>query len=423
MKKIAIALVIFVLLSVCAVFSGAETEIKTMLVNYETGCVRGVGIPTEHTGFIGNILDVGSSDVTVHAIGRMWYDGNCESHVLRIVRASDKKIVAEETLKSGTDGSFSYVELSEPVTLSANTTYYLLSDEDTFGDSFGDGTCGLYCTGDLAINGYVLDEGGIYTEKIAPTCGYLAIDLKYSSSPAEVKTIGEEGVLFSEIIKGDGAIRNNFGSLVGATFYVEKPIYVTELGRVFLDGNNQEHTVLLIDMDTDKVVPGGTAIISGGSADGEVTFARLDAPVLLEGEHCYYLVSREYMDGDMWYEGDARHVPSDPNQFTGLGWTYYITSFTTGSGEYGFVGVNMKYMLADMPDPSVSSETEDTVPAPEQTSEKDAGTSAAPESKEKGGDDGKQEETPFPVLYIVISVVAVAMIAAIIIISVKKKKA
>ena len=423
MKKLCLALSVMILLSALSLFTfiASAEEPRNMLTNYEVGCIREPVIPAEFSGYIGTVLDVGDADVTVTGIGRMWYPGNVESHELIIVDAAEKKIIASVDVRKGTEGQFSYSSLEAPVVLTAGSTYYLLSSEDTFGDTFGDFCEGLYATGALACNGYVYDDNGAYIEKTVPGGGYLAIDLQYTYTPAAYETKGDETPLYGQIIRGAGADRNNFGSYLGTAFYIDKPIVVKSLGRYCVGSVTQNHVMMLVDGDNNKMVPGSLCIISEGTPE-EISYADLEAPVYLEGEHLYYLVSREYMDGDKWLEGDARHVPSDPSLTTGFGWTYYISSFNNGSGDYGFVGVNLKYQLAEAktvessrPE-SESTEPEDSKPADSTGEGRKTETVTSPASSSAERDSG--------VGSVIVIAVGVAVVIAVVVsvVAVKGKK-
>ena len=179
--------------------------------------------------------------------------------------------------------------------------------------------------------------------------------------------------------------------------------------------------MMLVDGDNNKMVPGSLCIISEGTPE-EISYADLEAPVYLEGEHLYYLVSREYMDGDKWLEGDARHVPSDPSLTTGFGWTYYISSFNNGSGDYGFVGVNLKYQLAEAktvessrPE-SESTEPEDSKPADSTGEGRKTETVTSPASSSAERDSG--------VGSVIVIAVGVAVVIAVVVsvVAVKGKK-
>jgi hypothetical protein len=85
---------------------------------------------------------VGSAPRSVTALGRIYISGNTGSHVVKLVNVSDGSDVpggsVTVSLPSGTAGQFSYAPLASPVTLAANTSYYLVSQEVSGGDQWYD---------------------------------------------------------------------------------------------------------------------------------------------------------------------------------------------------------------------------------------------------------------------------------------------
>ncbi|MFO0888062.1 MAG: fibronectin type III domain-containing protein [Isosphaeraceae bacterium] len=87
---------------------------------------------------MGYAFTVGSSNVAVYQLGRWVASGNSRTHVLHLIRESDKAELGKVTVdtRTGTAGSFVYGTFPYPVELAANTTYYLLSEETNAQDAF-----------------------------------------------------------------------------------------------------------------------------------------------------------------------------------------------------------------------------------------------------------------------------------------------
>lgn len=120
------------------VSNGGPPPSGTALISaFTTGAPR-----NNFTGSFGMRFIVGGNPLNVTALGRIYVAGNNKSHVVRLVRASDGTDVpggsVTITLPSGLAGQFVYAALPSPVTLDANTTYYLLSAETASGDQFYD---------------------------------------------------------------------------------------------------------------------------------------------------------------------------------------------------------------------------------------------------------------------------------------------
>lgn len=95
----------------------------------------------DYGNWVGMKFTVGNSPLTVSALGRMIVAGNTQNHAVKIARVSDGADVsgALATVPSGgVPGQFSYAPLQTPITLAANTAYYLVSMETAGGDSWYD---------------------------------------------------------------------------------------------------------------------------------------------------------------------------------------------------------------------------------------------------------------------------------------------
>lgn len=84
-------------------------------------------------GWLGMKITIGDSPVIVEQLGRWVVSGSSGSHTVKIVEASTGADVAGTSVAIDTSdaaaGEFKYVELATHVTLSANTAYYLVSQE------------------------------------------------------------------------------------------------------------------------------------------------------------------------------------------------------------------------------------------------------------------------------------------------------
>jgi hypothetical protein len=105
----------------------------------DNGIQHGRGAEQLH-GRVRNAVHGGSH--TADGDGPDIVAGNTRAHLVRLVSASDGTAVpggsVSITLPSGTAGQFVYVSLASPVTLNANTSYCLVSDEVSGGDQFYD---------------------------------------------------------------------------------------------------------------------------------------------------------------------------------------------------------------------------------------------------------------------------------------------
>jgi len=113
---------------VVAVGAGALTA-----TNASAAVLYGVGAANERANYAGQLgtqFTVGATAMTVHQLGL--YDGGTagfvDSHPVRIYDSSGTNVLASVTIDSttpGNAGNYSFLALTTPVTLSANTTYVL----------------------------------------------------------------------------------------------------------------------------------------------------------------------------------------------------------------------------------------------------------------------------------------------------------
>jgi hypothetical protein len=91
-----------------------------------TGFVRSTE-RKDFKGFVGMLFTVGSAPLTVTDLGRMYASGN-GTHTLKLVVQSSGADVPGGFVTitaGGTPGQFQYAALAAPVTLAANTSYYV----------------------------------------------------------------------------------------------------------------------------------------------------------------------------------------------------------------------------------------------------------------------------------------------------------
>lgn len=389
----------------------------TLLNGFEHFCVKPqsfTGAPEGFAGFMGTIITTGNYPLTVSSLGRLFYEGNAGEHTLKLVNAATGADVEGSTvtvsMAGGTVDQLVYGDLAAPITLEPNTTYYLLSSEDVTGDSFGDCCDNLFAGSGAAVNGYVYHDGSAYQTLLFPSSGYLTLDMKYTYTPTvEIPADTKETELFLSI--NPGALRNDYHSFIGIKFVTgADPLLVTHLGRIYLAGNVQQHVLKLVDAETGLDVPGGSVTVYGGVPE-EVTYVALEAPVTLEPNHMYYLLSREYFDGDKWFNNDAKYLVNYDDDCTLLGGAYQLFGYEDAIMlNQGFVGVNLKYQKAekkqDAPKP-----TDPVGPGDDPTDP------SAPQQNQNPQPSGG---VPTGVIIAIVAVVVVA--AAVVVILVAKKK-
>ena len=357
------AVLTLTMLSLGLIASAAQKTLRTELV---TSVVPGT-LRNNFSGWIGTIITVGERPLTVNSLGRMFYEGNTAAHPLKLVDAETREDVqgAAVTVQGGTVGKFTYSALETPVTLEAGKQYYLMSEEVADGDSYAEGDYTFFTSAGAVCSGYVyhLEEDGYHADAM-PNKGFVGLSLEYEMAVDNL-AVKDAKELAAQVQLSD-TMRNDFDNFMGMKITVgDKDIYVSELGRIFVEGNTQEHVVKIVDAETKLDVVGASAAIKGGTA-GQFTYVALATPVKLKANHSYYLVSREFINGDKLYEGNTLLTPAAGVSIPGS--VYYLpTGYTEISAEgatfgpvsfkFGFEATEIKEEMSDpgsQPQPPVT---------------------------------------------------------------------
>ncbi|MFZ0062361.1 MAG: hypothetical protein WAL47_10020, partial [Pyrinomonadaceae bacterium] len=107
--------------------------------------------------WFGMKITVGAQPIKVYSLGRIFVSGNTGTHTVKLVRASDSVDLASVSIpmSGGTAGQFKYANLATPVTLAANTSYYIASKEQKNGDYWHDSNTVVSSTSAATVNGRV----------------------------------------------------------------------------------------------------------------------------------------------------------------------------------------------------------------------------------------------------------------------------
>jgi hypothetical protein len=142
-----------------------------------------------YSGWVGTQMTVGSTPISVSSAGRLCLSGNRLVHSVKLVRQSDGADVPGATARVSMDsclpGQFVYGSFASVVTLAANTTYYLVSQE--FG---GSGNDFWYDYGNITAAGVVSIDAAIYwngfnwTPIPGKSQSYVPVNLLYSGGSA-----------------------------------------------------------------------------------------------------------------------------------------------------------------------------------------------------------------------------------------------
>lgn len=117
-------------------------------------------------------------------------------------------------------------------------------------------------------------------------------------------------------VKPTTATRTNFTGSLGMRFTVSEPITVSQLGRLYVAGNSQNHTINLW-ISTDTVTPIASVTLTSSLTSDANNFKYDDiTPVVLTPGNTYAIASNETSGGDAWkdlwaYGSDIQSVFTD----------------------------------------------------------------------------------------------------------------
>jgi hypothetical protein len=97
------------------------------------------------------------------ALGRYVISGNSGTHTMKLVDASNDSDVPNGSvsvaLSGAKAGKFKYGVLANSITLSANASYYIVSQESSGGDEWADETTTVTTAGAASCDGAILNSG------------------------------------------------------------------------------------------------------------------------------------------------------------------------------------------------------------------------------------------------------------------------
>lgn len=269
-----------------------------LVVNNSIFNAHSVGEVNNYTGFVGTQFTTGAKPILVTQLGRFVVGGNSQSHTLEIVQASTHGVIAQATLQTSAaqENNFAYVSLSQPVMLSPNTVYYLVSSETNGGDFYVPGW-GVYSTSLVkTVDGIVTDDStnGWKPNLVGSVAGG-PVDLVATELP----DMAGEGLTQGVKTNGLGAGTGIYQGLQFTTG--SQAVGVAYLGRWVPAATTtaQSHTLELVDATTGGVI--ASAVLAAGQpggANGQFEYAPLGSAITLAAHHSYYLVSDEASGGD-----------------------------------------------------------------------------------------------------------------------------
>lgn len=185
-KIAALMLVMTMAFAVTMLSASAAKPGKSGIVNIELKGEKNVEGDTSpiEVGWAGAAIKIGSKDITVTGVGRMFFAAANINHAFLITDSEGALVLSGVTVQGyedSVDGNFeyAYLEKSEYVTLKAGNTYYLCSDFYGPMDKFYEAST-VTTTGDFEFIGKVnLKSDGSWAYAEAKGIDYLPVDILY----------------------------------------------------------------------------------------------------------------------------------------------------------------------------------------------------------------------------------------------------
>ena len=222
--------------------NAATLTILPPSTNFVTSTNLGT-IRNNYSGWVGMSVEVGQFPLSVTALGRIAVAGNSSGHMMKIVNAATLQDVAGTATtvgsSNGSPGTFVYSNLLAPVTLQANTNYYIVSLETSGADSWYDKNTTEQTTNVGTIAAAVYGTPYIVAGSVGNTFGPL--DFKYATfvgvsvTPTAVTLTDAATQLFAATVSGTSnstvtwSISPSVGSIsMGGLYQAPSPVTATQ---------------------------------------------------------------------------------------------------------------------------------------------------------------------------------------------------
>ncbi len=323
----------------------------------------------DSAGWFGMKITTGPDPLVVKSLGRIFISGNTGTHTIKIVRASDNVQIGSASLSmaNGVNDKMRYQDLSSPVTLAANTAYYIVSQEFVAGDQWYDSNATITGTGVATVSGPASSsDGASWTVGSTPGHSYGLVDFVYDFTTGRsvvqnhlgyeylATQLASRGYVVASINANRGITGANDGEYVDDPKYIfargrlvlkhletlskwnsgptrlitvgtlgtsrknatgwfgmqitvgPQPITIYSLGRMFLTGNNQTHNLEIVRAGDNVVItPPSLSISMAGGTNGTFKYVDLSTPVRLAANTSYYIASQETRNKDSWYDSNT----------------------------------------------------------------------------------------------------------------------
>jgi hypothetical protein len=147
-----------------------------------------------------------------------------------------------------------------------------------------------------------------------------------------------------------GTQRNNATGWFGMQITVgSQAITVYSLGRIFVTGSNQTHSLQIVRA-SDNLVVGSVSISMTGGTNGQFKYANLATPVRLAANTSYYIASSETRNKDKWYDSNTSVTSTSLATVNGRVTSTNGTTWSTSGGvpNQVYIPLDFKYQILNV---------------------------------------------------------------------------
>src|ERR1051326_2206794 len=167
------------------------------------------------------------------------------------------------------------------------------------------------------------------------------------TSSAATVTVLTPGINFVTS-KTLGLQRNDFSGWVGMSVAVgPAPLTISSVGRIVGPNNTETHTVKIVNANGTDVTGGSAQVNTVGGTTGSFVYGALAAPIVLNANTTYYVMSQEVQGGDVWYDNNtAAQTTSDASLAASVYFLNGVYTAVAGTAGHMYVPVDFKYAIS-----------------------------------------------------------------------------
>lgn len=199
----------------------------------------------------------------------------------------------------------------------------------------------FHSTGDIIVceNNKGLLQGDTLDQKIIAAAG---VQGEYRKILDYLDKEDNRDVILGVVV---GNTVNDEAGLYGYRLKVNETVVLEGLGRFYLPGNNQKHTLSIYNQNKEKIASCVVDMASGDVDMQNFVYANFSKSVTLSAGEEYYVVSEEFENGDLYLSNNSQMYLSE--QFSVLGIARGENLSSVKNSNSVFVGIGLRVSSDD----------------------------------------------------------------------------